>query len=71
MVLLAVFPAIAPGLMVQFPKGNPESTTLPVASAQVDCVIRPTKGAVGVAGWMLMTTSADATEVHPASLVIV
>ena len=30
--------------------GNPESTTLPVATEQVGCVMVPTVGAVGVAG---------------------
>ena len=30
--------------------GNPLKITLPVAKAQVGCVIVPTKGAVGVAG---------------------
>jgi hypothetical protein len=43
-------PDIAPGLIVQFPEGNPFSTTLPVASAQVGIVIVPTVGAVGVVG---------------------
>ena len=47
MVLLAPVPAIAPGLIVQFPAGKPLSTTLPVATAQVGCVIVPTVGAVG------------------------
>jgi len=49
-VVLAVFPAMAPGLMVQFPAGKPLNTTLPVAIAQVGCVIMPTIGAVGVKG---------------------
>jgi hypothetical protein len=34
-VVLAVLPAIDPGLIVQFPAGNPFNTTLPVANAQV------------------------------------
>jgi hypothetical protein len=49
-VVLAVLPAIAPGLIVQFPAGKPLNTTLPVADAQVGCVIAPTVSAVGVAG---------------------
>ncbi|MFN8344059.1 MAG: hypothetical protein U0X91_03610 [Spirosomataceae bacterium] len=36
------------------------STTLPVATAQVGCVMVPTVGAVGVLGWALMTTLAEA-----------
>ena len=49
MVLLVVFPAIEPGLIVQLPDGNPLKTTLPVANPQVGCVIVPTMGAVGKA----------------------
>lgn len=33
-VWLAPVPAIAPGLIVQFPAGKPPNTTLPVARAQ-------------------------------------
>jgi hypothetical protein len=51
--------------------GNPFKTTLPVANAQVGCVIVPTVGAVGVVGWALMTTLADAGEIHPEALVTV
>ena len=71
MVVLAVKPAMAPGLIVQFPDGNPFSTALPVATAQVGCVINPGTGAMGVTGCTLITTLADATEVHPAALVTV
>src|SRR5512145_2977215 len=70
-VVLAVFPVMAPGLTVQLPAGKPLSTTLPVATAQVGCVIAPTVGAAGVAGWALITTLAEADEVHPAALVTV
>ena len=49
-VVLAVEPAIDPGLIVQLPAGKPLNTTLPVADAHVGCVIVPTTGAVGVAG---------------------
>ena len=62
-------PAIAPGLMVQFPAGKPLNTTLPVATRHVGCVIVPTVGAAGVTGCALITTSADASEVHPTELV--
>ena len=70
-VVVAVLPVISPGLIVQLPAGNPLSTTDPVATAQVGCVIVPTAGAVGVAGCALITTFADAGEVHPAALVTV
>jgi hypothetical protein len=42
-----VFPEIAPGLIIQFPVGNPLNKTLPVAVKQVGCVIVPNVGAVG------------------------
>ena len=51
--------------------GKPLRITLPVARVQVGWVIVPTVGAVGVAGWALMVTLADAKEVHPAALVTV
>ena len=62
---------MAPGLMVQFPAGNPLNATLPVAKAQVGCVIVPTTGADGVAGAALITTFADVKEIHPDELVTV
>ena len=71
MVVLNVEPAIDPGLIVQLPAGNPLNSTLPVATAQVGCIIVPAVGAVGVAGCALITIFADATEVHPAELVTV
>ena len=49
-VIVAPVPAIAPGLIVQFPAGSPFNTTLPVATAQVGCVMVPTVGAAGVTG---------------------
>ena len=61
---------MAPGeaVKVQDPEaGSPLSTTLPVARAHVGWVIVPTVGAVGVAGCALITTLADAKEVHPAA----
>ena len=68
-VVLRPVPAIAPGLIVQFPEGNPLNTTLPVETAQVGCVIIPTVGAVGVAA--IITTLADGNEVHPTEFVTV
>jgi hypothetical protein len=62
-----------PGLrvIVHVPAGNPFSVIDPGATVQVGCATRPTLGAVGVAGCGLMTTFADAGEVHPAALVTV
>ena len=51
--------------------GKPLKITLPVAKAQLGCVIVPTVGAVGVAGWALITTLAEAGETHPEALVTV
>lgn len=42
-------PVIAPGLIVQFPAGNPLNSTLPVACRQVGWVMVPAIGAAGVA----------------------
>jgi len=66
--------AIAPGVLVKVHDpvaGKPFRTTLPVAKSQVGWVIVPTVGAVGVAGCALITTLADAKEVHPAAFVTV
>ncbi len=65
---------VPPGVLVKVHvpvAGNPLKITLPVAKAQVGCVIVPTKGAVGVAGWALITTFADVGEIHPEALVTV
>jgi len=65
---------VPPGVLVnvQVPvAGNPFKTTLPVAKAQVGWVIVPKTGGVGVTGWVLITTFADAAEVHPTALVTV
>jgi len=64
-------PAIAPGLIVQFPAGKPFKITLPVATEQVGCVIAPTAGVDGVPGFAIITTFADAKEIHPTELVTV
>jgi hypothetical protein len=64
-VALAVLPAIAPGLIVQFPAGRPFKTTLPVATAQVGCVTTPTVGAPGVTGCAITTALPEAGEVQP------
>jgi hypothetical protein len=51
--------------------GKPLKITLPVAKAQVGCVIVPTIGAVGVVGWALITTFDEAGETHPEAFVTV
>ena len=71
MVVLVAEPEIDPGLVVQLPAGKPLNITLPVAVAQVGCVMVPTVGADDVTGCALTTTLADAVEVHPAVLVTV
>jgi hypothetical protein len=73
-VLEVPVPVIVPGpgerVRVQVPlAGNPLRTTLPVATAQVGCVIAPTTGAVGVRGCALITTFPEATDVQPSALV--
>jgi hypothetical protein len=50
MVVLVPLPVTDPGLMVQLPAGNPLSTTLPVETVQVGCVMAPTTGDDGVVG---------------------
>jgi hypothetical protein len=70
-ILVTPVPTIDPGLMVQFPKGKPLSSTLPVANEHVGCAIVPVIGAEGVRGCELITMLADAEEVHPAAFVIV
>lgn len=51
--------------------GNPLNTTLPVATAQVGCVIVPATGTEGVAGCAGITTFDEGDEVQPALLVTV
>jgi hypothetical protein len=72
-VVVVPVPAIAPGLMVHVPvAGSPLRTTLPVGAAhEAGCVTVPIIGAVGATGAALMTTAADANDIHPASLVTV
>ena len=69
--VVAVFPVIAPGFIVQLPAGRPLSITDPVATAQVGCVIAPTTGAVGTAGCAFIITFTVAGEIHPAAVVTV
>jgi hypothetical protein len=71
MVALVPDPVTAPGLMVQLPAGSPFNITVPVATAHVGCVMVPTNGADGVEGCVLITTLAEAGEMHPAALVTV
>ena len=45
--------------------GNPFKTTVPVDTAQVGAVMVPTVGAIGIAGCVLISIVAEATDVHP------
>jgi len=67
MVVLNVEPAIDPGLIVQLPAGNPLNSTLPVATAQVGCVIALT-GADGTV-FTVRVAAFDVVLVEPAQLV--
>jgi hypothetical protein len=69
MVVLVPVPVIAPGLSVQVPvAGKPFRITLPVVTLQVGCVIVDTEGAdIGA----LITTFAEAPDMHPVALVTV
>ena len=66
-----VFPVIAPGLIVQFPAGNPVNNTLPVEVPQVGCIIVLTVGAEGVPGSLLITVLAEDSELQPTAFVTV
>ena len=49
-VVLVVFPVMAPGFIVQFPAGKLLTSKLPVATVHVGFATNVTIGAVGVAG---------------------
>ena len=70
-VVVVPVPAIAPGLIVHVPvEGRPFNTILPVgAPHEAGWVIVPIKGAPGATGAALIITGADASDIHPASLV--
>ena len=70
-VVLAVFPVMFPGFIVQFPVGSPVNSMLPVANEQVGCVIVPAVGAEGVTGCALIITFVDPNDVHPTEFVTV
>jgi hypothetical protein len=70
MVVVAPEPETLPGLIIQLPDGKPLSATLPVAVVQVGCVIVPTVGCTGVAGWAFTVTLADAGEVHNTNVAV-
>jgi hypothetical protein len=71
-VVVEPVPVIPPGLIVHVPAaGKPFNITLPVVDVQEEgCVTVPTIGAVGAAGAIFITTLADSTDMHPASLVM-
>lgn len=71
MVLLVPVPEIEPGLITQLPDGKPLNSTLPVATAQLGCVINPTIGIDGDSGCLLITTSVDGAELQPSELVTI
>ena len=76
MVVLEPVPvAVAPPgflIKVHVPVGGKLfSTTLPVGTAHVGCVLVPTAGADGEAGAALITMFDDEDEVHPATSVTV
>jgi hypothetical protein len=71
MVALKPEPAMAPGLITQFPEGKSFNSTLPVETEQVGWVMVPAVGDAGVAGWVLMITFVVAGEVHPTEFVTV
>jgi hypothetical protein len=48
--------------------GNPLKITLPSAIVHVGCVMVPTDGIAGVAGWELITTLEEDADIHPAEL---
>ena len=51
--------------------GRPFSTTIPVEAAHEEgWVIVPTIGAVGATGAAIISTSADACDIHPAAVVM-
>lgn len=58
-------------VIVHDPDGRLPSTTLPVETVQVGCVMIPTSGFNGVAGCALITTSAVANDVQPSLFVTV
>jgi hypothetical protein len=65
---------VPPGLLVKVHvplAGSPFRTMLPVARAQFGWVIVPSVGAVGVEGCALITTLAEAAEIHPEAFVTV
>ena len=71
MVVVVPVPAIEPGLITHIPvAGRPFNIMLPVVAIHEEgCVIVPTIGGVGATGARLITTVADSTDIHPASLV--
>ena len=75
MVLLEPVPVVVtpPGerVIVQFPAGNPLSTTLPVGTSNVGWVMVPTTGAEEVGGCAGITILSDGTDTHPYELVTV
>ena len=71
-VVVVPLPVIAPGLIVQFPDGNPLKATLPVAVPQVGCVIVSIVGAAGEVGFVKVIGPASVfAELQPAPVVLI
>ena len=65
---------VPPGFLVNVHvpvAGRPLKTTLPVGVEQVGWVVTPITGVAGTAGAALITTLAEAAEVHPVAFVTV
>lgn len=75
MVTVVVLPVVVNVLgvlvIVQAPAGRLLSTTDPVGTAQVGCVIVPITGLAGVAGCALITILVVLPETHPTAFVTV
>jgi hypothetical protein len=68
--VVVIFPGLRVSVHVPL-DGRALNITLPVATAQVGCVIVPTTGAFGVSGCALIITFDDDAETHPTELVTV
>jgi hypothetical protein len=64
---------IVPGIPVTVHEsdGKPLSATDPVVTVQVGCVMVPVVGLAGVTGAVLITTFAEAAELHPEAFLTV
>ena len=70
-VVVAPVPETAPGLIVHVPVGKPLSTTLPVGTKHVGCVINPITGAVGLLFTVNVYVATAAEHGEPNGLLVV